>query len=217
MARRFDLPARRTIDVDSIRGVMNPASSPLGATRGLLVVLCLAIGLCPSANAASPATRGATAQASPDWWGRVQRQIVDSEYEISWQPGAGLRGESATWQAPNRAHGFRTHFTSRGIRLVPRVSGGPGWEWRLSTIGLGRAGAMQAIGPAELFPLGNRIELDRPLPPQLIPDQVIRDGIACSGAAAKKPPEKDPPPSLDLQAGGEKNRISSSRNANKSA
>jgi hypothetical protein len=97
---------------------------------------------------------GATAIAAPkDWWGRVAEDIRSSEYEITW--------EDSAWQAPNRAHGFRTYFTEAGIRVVPRTSEGPSWEWGLSLIEYGRSADAHPPEPARVHPKSRRIEYDR--------------------------------------------------------
>jgi len=94
------------------------------------------------------------AHAAPsDWWNRVAQDIRMSEYELT-------RQESA-WQAPNRAHGFRSYFTEAGIRVVPREGDGPSWDWGLTLIGCGRPGGVFTPETARLRPVGRRIEYDR--------------------------------------------------------
>ena len=67
---------------------------------------------------------------SPDWWSRVQQEIADSEYEVTWQVADTLGDVEAAWHAPNRAHGFRTYFTEEGIRVFPRqLRAAPCWWW----------------------------------------------------------------------------------------
>jgi uncharacterized repeat protein (TIGR01451 family) len=96
-----------------------------------------------------------------DWWGRVQADIRDSEYEISWQESTVLEDLEAAWQAPNRAQGFRTYFTDAGIRVVPRTEAEPSWEWGLELIGYGRQEQMRAVEAAVLEAEGNRVDYDR--------------------------------------------------------
>src|SRR5262245_9483281 len=72
--------------------------------------------------------RGANAQAlqtsssdlSGDWLTNVQADIQKSEYAITWQDHTYLADVPTAYQAPNRAHNFRTYFTESGIRLIPR-------------------------------------------------------------------------------------------------
>lgn len=93
----------------------------------------------PSASpASSSASSRATAPgASPSWEDTVRRQIVDSEYEITWQDRTVLADLDAAWQAPNRANGLRTYFTESGIRVVPRSDEPPAWEWSLRLVAWG--------------------------------------------------------------------------------
>src|SRR5262249_34422051 len=66
---------------------------------------------------------------SSSWIEQVQKQVESAEYAVSWQAGAGAG--AGGYQAPNRAHGFRTSFSPQGIRAVPRVDAETGWEWGL--------------------------------------------------------------------------------------
>ena len=79
--------------------------------------------------AAAPPQLPAGAPAS--WWTKVESTIRDSEYHVTWQGRAALAGFDGAWHAPNRAHGFRTYFTPEGIRVVPRRTDAPAWEWAL--------------------------------------------------------------------------------------
>ena len=54
---------------------------------------------------------------SGDWWSSVQQNIREEEYHFS--PSSGEK--NALYQAPNRAHGFRSYFNEKGVRLVPRT------------------------------------------------------------------------------------------------
>jgi hypothetical protein len=94
----------------------------------------------------------AFAAESTDWWSEIQRSIAASEYEIS-RPG--------NWQAPNRAHGFRTYFDEAGIRVVSRTEPEPSWEWRLSWVSYGRGGASWPVDGAALDAKGARIDYQR--------------------------------------------------------
>ena len=59
-------------------------------------------------------------------------------------PGIG-RVDSATLQAPNRAHGFRAWFAPAGVRVVPRADDQPAWELGLALSALVRGDAREAI------------------------------------------------------------------------
>ncbi|MBD3303229.1 MAG: hypothetical protein GF346_12360, partial [Candidatus Eisenbacteria bacterium] len=93
----------------------------------------------------------------------IRERIASREYEVTWQEAAGVAGIDAAWHAPNRAHGFRSYFTPRGVRVFPRLGdpAAPAWTWGLSLVRFGRAGAMRNTGPAELWPEAARIELSR--------------------------------------------------------
>ena len=106
------------------------------------------------------------ADVSGDWLQAIQKQIADSEYELSWQDRPQVELGSASgpgaWHAPNREHGFRTYFTQNGIRLIPRVSGdGPSWEFGLSLSGYGRGRAVAPVSAPSLAPDENRIDYER--------------------------------------------------------
>jgi hypothetical protein len=90
---------------------------------------------------------------SGDWWTQAQAYVQQSEYEITWQEGTSLPELPAAYQAPNRAHGLRTYFTSQGIRVIPREEENPSWQLGLSLLGFGSA--------QELLVAGNRIDYRR--------------------------------------------------------
>jgi hypothetical protein len=120
------------------------------------------------------------------WWDEVRTKIADSEYHITWQGATYLDDVGAAWQAPNRAHGFRTYFTEVGIRVVPRTEEDPSWEWGLSLTGIGRGDVRAAADGARLNARDNRIELDRG---RLIEWYVnSRDGLK-QGFTILEPPE----------------------------
>ncbi len=97
----------------------------------------------------APAAFGAE---STDWLSEIRRNIAASEYEIS---------HPENWQAPNRAHGFRTFFDERGIRVVSREEPEPTWEWRLSWVAYGRGGASWPVDAAVLDAKGAHIDYHR--------------------------------------------------------
>ncbi|MFP8877371.1 MAG: hypothetical protein VCB99_10810, partial [Myxococcota bacterium] len=70
---------------------------------------------------------------------RLREGIAASEYHPS-QNERGL-------QAPNRAHGLRTWFEATGIRVHDRGAMGGGPLVDLSLAGIGRAAALQPVGP----------------------------------------------------------------------
>ncbi|MFL7790658.1 MAG: Calx-beta domain-containing protein [Anaerolineae bacterium] len=100
---------------------------------------------------------------SPDWWGAAQEDIRQSEYQITLPDQAHFHDAGVAYQASNRAHNLRTYFTSRGIRVIPRVFEGDTtpWDWGLSLIGYGYPEAVQPVTAATLSVSGSRIEYRR--------------------------------------------------------
>ncbi len=125
------------------------------------VTSAVALLLAGAAALAAPPT-GSLAPASSDWWRSVDRDIRYGEYRVTWQEETCLPDVRAAWQAPNRAHGFRTYFTEDGIRVVPRVAGAETWEWGLRLVALGRAGMLVTVGPPSLAARDDRVEYVHP-------------------------------------------------------
>ncbi|HKY31375.1 MAG TPA: FG-GAP-like repeat-containing protein [Candidatus Polarisedimenticolia bacterium] len=110
--------------------------------------------------AAMPAEAGGgEPSVPPSWLAKAQGEIADAEYEVIWQDETPLADLGAAWQAPNRAHGFRTYFTTGGIRVIPRLRSeadeAPSWQWGLRLARWGRPGRVQAVAPARLTVAGN--------------------------------------------------------------
>lgn len=61
---------------------------------------------------------------SGDWWTTAQKNIRDGEYNLSQASGE----KKALYQAPKRAQGFRSFFSEKGVRLIPREEETPSWE-----------------------------------------------------------------------------------------
>jgi hypothetical protein len=116
-------------------------------------------------NGSAVDSRGSSVKLPPgvsaNWWAAVQEDIRRSEYHITWQNHTYLSDLPAAYQAPNRAHNLRTYFTLTGIRVIPRTSATPAWEWGLTLTGYGYAGRVQPVAAAELVVSGNRIEYRR--------------------------------------------------------
>jgi len=70
-------------------------------------------------------------------------------------------GMPPAWQAPNRAHGFRTYFMDEGIRVVPRTEAGPSWLWGLTFAGYGRGSTAWPVSQAIPRPAASRVEYRR--------------------------------------------------------
>ncbi|MCU0254291.1 MAG: hypothetical protein MUE47_07090 [Acidobacteria bacterium] len=112
--------------------------------------------------ASTPArSTGGPAATEDGWWARAAAAIESEEYEIAWQEGAQADGSAGAWQAPNRAHGFRATFSSRGVVLQPRTTQTAAWHWGLALAGWGRDERIEPLPAAVLRACGHRIELDR--------------------------------------------------------
>jgi hypothetical protein len=143
---------------------------PAGAIRGpsicifVAIVVALIVTLAPGARAidSAVAQEGLPANVRADWWSAVQRNITQSEYQISCERGPTAAEAATGYQAPNRAQNFRTFFGADGIRVIPRAAHrdeAPAWEWRLALAGWGREGALEEpAGPPQMTTNGNRIE-----------------------------------------------------------
>ena len=128
---------------------------------GLLLIPLMALGSALSVWAGAEVGQGqAPAGVSTDWWTRAQAQIRQAEYRPS-PATADTSDRSATVQAPNRAHNFRTTFTPEGVRVVPRTTTRPDWGWGLALTALGALGDLRQPEPAQLRLNGQRVELVR--------------------------------------------------------
>ncbi|RMG48236.1 MAG: hypothetical protein D6718_02225 [Acidobacteria bacterium] len=119
-----------------------------------------------SARAVSEAAGGTVASSLPEgvdrgWLDRAEASIRAAEYHVTWSDETPWEEMAGGWQAPNRAQGFRTWFTGKGVRLVPRKPGPPDWEWHLALAAWGREGAMQKVAPGRLSVHESRVEIDR--------------------------------------------------------
>ena len=92
-------------------------------------------------HADRPATRLPSPVTATGWWVNVTEELTAAEYRVTADP----RG---SFQAPNRAHDFRTHFRA-AIEVEPRrIESGEAWHFSWLTSGLGRRGWMQEVAPA---------------------------------------------------------------------
>jgi len=128
--------------------------------RAWLVIIVVLLS--PLAHdSGSVAASSAEAGAPGDWMARVQADMQAREYEVSWQASTAVADVEPSWHAPNRAQGFRTYFTSDGIRVVSRTQTESPWRWGLSVVGYGRGGTVWAVPEATLSPAGERIDYRR--------------------------------------------------------
>jgi len=87
--------------------------------------------------------------------------MAEREYEVTWQAEPAVEGIEPSWHAPNRSQGFRTYFTSAGIRVVPRTESAPAWRWGLSLVGYGNAEKTWEVPRANLAASGHRMAYHR--------------------------------------------------------
>src|SRR5262245_20069091 len=132
--------------------------------RTLTSILAVLIVLAPATLRAAPdkPSPGHAAAAAPaGWQATVQQDIAAREYEVTWQTQAPADDLAPAWQAPNRAHGFRTYFGDAGVKVIPRTQDKPSWIWGLALAGYGRGTSAWSLPRASLAPSGKRIEYRR--------------------------------------------------------
>jgi hypothetical protein len=83
----------------------------------------------------------------------VRRNLAEREYHAS-ETGEGL-------QAPNRAHGLRTHFGPAGIRVAQREASDASDLLTLRLAHIGRGAELSPVPPGELWSDGPRVEIRR--------------------------------------------------------
>jgi len=75
-----------------------------------------------------------TAQIPENWLSQVKKNIEESEYYLSSAERQVLPETTALWQAPNRAHNFRTLFTEKGPMVIQRIADKSEWTWGLELV-----------------------------------------------------------------------------------
>jgi len=128
---------------------------PFRRFRRALSAACLALAATLPA-AADP--RGGPGQG---WLTDAESRIAAREYEVTWQGEAPVEGLAPAWQAPNRAHGFRSYFTDAGLRVIPRTEEAPSWQWGLTLVGYGRGREVWPVAAAIPAPAAARVEYHR--------------------------------------------------------
>ena len=119
------------------------------------------LGILPALLLATAPGNPAAGAAPAGWLDSAQHDLEQREYELSWQASPVADDIEASWHAPNRSQGFRTYFTSEGIRVVPRTDSTPSWLWGLSLVGYGRGETTWVVPQANLSPSGHRIDYHR--------------------------------------------------------
>ena len=120
--------------------------------------ICVVALLATPGAWAGPGAGSQPDDASTAWMGRVQREIRDSEYRMTWQTDPLLQDLGPAWHAPNRAQNLRTYFTESGSHVIERMTDQPSWSWGLSLEAIGRGSHSTAVGPAQPVPSENRVE-----------------------------------------------------------
>ncbi len=90
---------------------------------------------------------------SGDWWATVQQNIEREEYNIT--PAAA--DSKALLGASNRAQGFRTEFSEKGISVEPLSAERRSWSWGIEL----QAKAESLRLKADVRTSDNRVEIDR--------------------------------------------------------
>jgi hypothetical protein len=137
------------------------ASSTSGGTGPATPTSAGATSDAPASAGARPGATEPSPDVSENWLSQVQADIAEREYAVSWQARPLLSEMPASWQAPNRAHSFRTYFTEPGIRVFPRTEAEPSWEWSLRLSGYGRGGTVWPVETVEPSADGKRVDYGR--------------------------------------------------------
>ena len=180
------------------------------------LISALLLTLAPSGRTVPAAPANGTTPA-PAWLDQVQRDLAAQEYHASWQGAPPLREIEPSWQAPNRAHGFRTYFTSEGIRVVPRTEATPSWRWGLSFVRYGRGHEghadeeTSAVPKAGVAASGKRVNYQRGAIAEFYENGAdgLEQGFVLpapprdSGAGDESDPDAVQPAHLDLELWGD--------------
>lgn len=133
--------------------------------------------------------------------------IRGSEYHITWQSPTNLPNLPGAYQAPNRAHNFRTYFTPTDVRMIRRTEETPTWQWGMSLATFGYEGQLFPLSSADLVVEANRIEYRRAvgsLPPGQSTPVLVEwyendpDGIEQGFTLNAAPPNRPEGQSLQL-------------------
>ncbi|MCJ7739318.1 MAG: FG-GAP-like repeat-containing protein [Anaerolineae bacterium] len=150
MANRAQILPRSSLAV-LIALLLGAAGQTLPLSASPLSARPLAPPPTPPIETSSPAQPDSPA-VPPDWWTAVQADIAQAEYAVTWQDQTYLADLPAAYQAPNRAQGLRTYFTTTGPTIIPREwpEGAiePPWRLDLHLDTWGRLGAMRPVETA---------------------------------------------------------------------
>jgi len=73
-----------------------------------------------------------------DWWAKVQKNIREQEYHVTYQENTSLIDIPEAYHAPNRAQNLRTYFTPEKIEIVSRKNLETKWRSGLAVESIGR-------------------------------------------------------------------------------
>jgi len=104
--------------------------------RDWMAILCLMMFAICLIHEGSPAEQNLPKDVSGNWWTKVQKDIEESEYNITWQEKPAIEGLGECWQAPNRANNLRTYFTPSGPLVIRRTEAQPSWQWGVELLGM---------------------------------------------------------------------------------
>jgi len=96
-------------------------SQPMSRLATFALLLLVASPALTAESAGNEILIDADGAAPAGWLDSAQHDLEQREYELSWQASPVVDDVEASWHAPNRSQGFRTYFTSEGIRVVPRT------------------------------------------------------------------------------------------------
>lgn len=122
--------------------------------RGIVLVLVCVTTVAIAQD--KPSNPELPKEATTDWWGTVQRNIAQSEYNIS-KAKRPLPEAKQALQAPNRKQNFRTWFMDNGFTIQPRDTEEVEWSFGLALIGYGPEGKVHPVHPAEPEAETNRV------------------------------------------------------------
>jgi len=155
----------------------------------------------PNLQAQEPAVP--SSDVTTEWITEAQRTAAESEYQITPHNAASRQGGEASYQAPNRDHNFRSHFTRDAVRITPRTDEGPPWELSLSLVGVGRGTDVRAVDAPTLDPRGKRIDYRR----GRLTEWYVNDERGLEqGFTLSEPPEDLPRSAATLHVPGRRTR-----------
>jgi len=131
----------------------------------ILVVILVFGGVNPDPSMAvdqgsdqSPTREPEPAQPTPEppseWLESIQDDLMQAEYNVTWQEQTYLSDLPASYQSPNRVQNLRTYFSQNGPIVIPRiwveVIDTPPWRVDITLSTWGRTGMLDAVPEAVL-------------------------------------------------------------------